>query len=140
MDNKPLAPTPPALFHPIKVVSRLSTDVIACNVPEISSAIQYIRASRNRKLAVDEVVRHTGVSRRKLENLIADHLGTTLLQLIHREHVKLAQELLIETSLTIDQIAETCGLVSREQLTRIFSRITQISPAAYRNQHRVRQR
>jgi AraC-like DNA-binding protein len=54
--------------------------------------------------------------------------------LIHRR-IERAKELMLETDLPLVQIALDCGLADQAHLTRHFTRIAGISPAAWRRLH-----
>jgi len=54
--------------------------------------------------------------------------------LIHRR-IERAKELMLETDLPLVQIALDCGLADQAHLTRLFTRIVGISPAAWRRVH-----
>ncbi len=135
LNGNPPEPASPRLLPPGRVIHRVSTDVIASGQLAIAAAVRYIRNHRDRPVSVDDVAGHAGVSRRKFEQLLRSSLHTTPLQLIHRERIALARELLASTSLTLDQIAESSGLGSREQLSRIFKNLTGQTPAAFRTTH-----
>ncbi|MCZ8523462.1 helix-turn-helix domain-containing protein [Paenibacillus mucilaginosus] len=48
-----------------------------------------------------------------------------------------ARTLLLETSLTLDEIADRCGYENGFYLSRIFSRKMRVPPSVYRKIHRV---
>jgi transcriptional regulator GlxA family with amidase domain len=52
------------------------------------------------------------------------------------ERVKHAKELLRGTKLPIAEIAVACGFADQSHLTRVFSKVLHIGPAAWRRQWR----
>jgi transcriptional regulator GlxA family with amidase domain len=59
-------------------------------------------------------------------------MGRTPGQYIQEQRVKVAEQQLLMTSRSIEQIAADQGFGSRSYFTRIFTRHTGVSPAAYR--------
>lgn len=59
-------------------------------------------------------------------------MGRTPGQYIQEQRVKQAEQQLLMTNLSIEQIATANGFGSRYYFTRVFSRYTGVSPAAYR--------
>lgn len=123
------------LLPPSRIVCRRSSDVHIARHPELNRALQFIRVQSHRPISVDELMAVAALSRRALEQACRRHLGRTPLQLIHRAHVETARKLLVETTLSIDQVAMRSGLVSREQLSRVFKKNTGQSPAQFRKNH-----
>lgn len=80
--------------------------------PRLSTAVALMEANLEEPLAVDELARLAGVSRRQLERLFRDHLGTTLTQHYLRLRLELARRLLRNGKLTITDVATACGFRS----------------------------
>ncbi|ULL13581.1 AraC family transcriptional regulator [Paenibacillus sp. H1-7] len=51
--------------------------------------------------------------------------------------IQKAQTLLLETTLTLEQVAERCGYENGFYLSRVFSRRMNVSPSQFRSMHRV---
>lgn len=62
--------------------------------------------------------------------------GTTLKQIITEFRIERAQQLLIETKLSVEDIAVHLGLSGRRTLDRIFIKQKDTSPAQYRHQYK----
>ncbi|NHN31923.1 helix-turn-helix transcriptional regulator [Paenibacillus sp. S3N08] len=63
--------------------------------------------------------------------------GTTPMDYLTAMRIQKAQTLLLETEMTLEQIAERCGYENGFYLSRMFSKKKGISPSLYRNMHRV---
>ncbi|WP_077720305.1 helix-turn-helix domain-containing protein [Novibacillus thermophilus] len=58
-------------------------------------------------------------------------------ELVRTLRIRKAAKLLLDTDLTLDQIAKRCGYDNGFYLSRVFSRHMNVSPSKYRQQNRV---
>lgn len=58
--------------------------------------------------------------------------GCTITQAIHQSRVALACRLLMDTDITIEEIARVCGFTDADYFRRIFRRYKHITPIAFR--------
>jgi transcriptional regulator GlxA family with amidase domain len=58
------------------------------------------------------------------------------LEEIHRVRVAAAAGLLVQSGLSVAEIARETGFRSNERLTRVFHAGTGLTPTEYRNRHR----
>jgi LacI family transcriptional regulator len=72
------------------------------------------------------------MSRRTLERKFDKHLGYSIATAIRRAHVERAKQLLIDTDVPLDEIAEASGLRFVRQLRIAFLRETGTTPLEYR--------
>lgn len=63
-------------------------------------------------------------------------VGRTPLEEIHREHLERSRQLLIETDLSIPEIAERSGFGDDTRFNFLFRRATGTTPTFYRKQFR----
>jgi len=117
---------------PLRVVKRLSTDVLAVDDPHVADALRYIREHACDPCSVDDVLRHVPTGRRWLERQFVKSLGRTVGDEILRIRMERAQRLLVSGTLKMPAIAERCGFSCGPTLTRAFERALGISPSAYR--------
>lgn len=75
-------------------------------------------------------------SPRNLTRLFAEHAGCSPLDYVQRLRIALARELVTQSSLNIDNVAERAGFTSAHQLRRVWRRWETRSPAAYRDEAR----
>lgn len=71
-------------------------------------------------------------SPRHLSRLFNDHTGMSIPDYLNKLRVALAQQLLTETRLDIERVAERAGFNSSRQLRRAWSRISPTPPSALR--------
>ncbi|HTK60902.1 MAG TPA: helix-turn-helix domain-containing protein [Pseudonocardia sp.] len=94
----------------------------------LDGAVADIRRVRG----VADLVAHTRISRRSLERHFRDRLGTTPRAWLTDQRVQAARELLEETRLSMEQIAEQVGFGSSQALRREFQLALRTAPTAYR--------
>jgi LacI family transcriptional regulator len=126
---------PPIYIAPHGVASRLSTDTLAVDDPEVAAALRIIRVNAGRLPDVKQLLNHLPISRRTLEKRFRNALGRTPRQEIERVGVHRASRLLAETDLSIKQIALDAGFPSAVRFGITFHRATGLTPTGYRSRH-----
>ena len=95
-------------------------------------ALRFIRENSNRNLRVSDVMTVAGLSRRAIQDMFLQELGRTPMEETHRCRVDRICRLLIDTNMTIREIATACGFEIDAHVARFFSRRTGMTPLAYR--------
>ena len=126
------APQEPALIPPLSIVTRQSTDTLAIDDQNLVKAVAFIREHASQAIQVRDVTRHAGLSRRVLERRFVQILGRSPASEIRRVHLERAQQLLMETKLSIPEIAEASGYGSPEYLAYAFKTQMGKTPQGYR--------
>lgn len=132
------APTQPILLQPGGVTVRQSSDTLAVADAQIASALRYIRENACHGIEVEAVARHAGLNRRYLERRFRSNIQRSPFQEIRRVQMERVKDLLAQTDLTIDAIADQTGFGGRTRLTVEFSKHIGVAPGAYRKQFRHR--
>ncbi len=123
---------------PTHVVARNSTNILLVEDHAVSEAIRYIREHCSQPLQVDDVAEAVALSRRTLQQRFAKAIGRSVHSQILRERVNRITELLVETDLTVAQIAEELNFSSAKQLDRVFTRFQGTTPTTYRLRHCIK--
>ena len=119
-------------IHATHIVSRQSTDILAIDDPQIARALRYIKQNSQRLIVVDEVVDATFLSRRVLESRFRKKLNRSILSEIRRVRTNMIVLKLLETKMTVSQIAIDMGFSDDKNIARFFRKQKGISPIAYR--------
>jgi LacI family transcriptional regulator len=135
MDGDP-APTGLTPFPTSGVVTRKSTDVVACDHPEVAKAVRFIADHYHQPIGVDDVVDATRLTRPGLKRAFSKHLRRSIREEVQRVRVRHIKRLLIETDYTIETIAGEVGLAGARQLYQTFERVETLTPRQYRLKHR----
>jgi LacI family transcriptional regulator len=119
---------------PIRVSCRQSTDVMAVDDWAVASAARYMRELASQGCQVNDVLEKVHMSRAALEKRFRKHLNRSPKQEIRRIRLERIKELLVETDLTLERIAELSGFEHPEYMSVLFKRETGQTPGRYRNQ------
>lgn len=117
---------------PIGVHRRQSTDVLATDDPHVVRAVRFIRDHACEPIKVKDLLRAVPLSRKVLETRFKKLLNHTLHDEIVRVRVDRVKQLLVNTDLTLADIASRTGFEHSEYLSVIFKRETGFTPAVYR--------
>jgi LacI family transcriptional regulator len=123
------------IIKPLYVVTRPSTDILQTQDKDLSAALQYIHQHYKLPVQVNDVAAAVGVSRRVLEKRFRKYLGRSLHGEIRRARIEHISWLLLETDLSIAQIADTLGFSCPETFSSFFKRGKGISPLNYRRKY-----
>jgi LacI family transcriptional regulator len=127
-------PDAPVFIAPTGVITRRSTDLFAVSDPGVTDALHFIHAHAGRTITVDDVLREVPFSRRQLERRFREALGRSILDEITRCRMDRARQLLIDTELTLPQIALASGFASASYFAVVFKRQSGLTPGMYRTQ------
>jgi len=123
------------IVRPTHVVARLSSDVLAIEDPDVAKALSFIKHNARRHIQVAAVAEAVAMSRRNLHRRFTKTLGRTVHEEIQRTRVGLVVQMLLETDMTISQIAYALGWPSEKNISREFKAIKGITPLAFRRRH-----
>ena len=100
--------------------------------PAVDRAIAYIQAHLSEPLSVEDMAASTGYSASYFSHLFTQDTGMSPYQFVVRSRVEHAQQLLMTTHQTVQEIAFQCGFNSAANFCYTFRRFTGLSPHAYR--------
>jgi LacI family transcriptional regulator len=123
------------VIHPLHVVTRNSTDVLAIEDADVAKAVRFIRQHTRDMIQVDDVVEAVAISRRSLYKKFEKTLGRSIYQEIRRVRVEQAARLLLETSMSVAQIARSLGYPDLKNMSRVFQQEKNMSLLAYRKKY-----
>ncbi len=117
---------------PLYVVPRATTDVSCVDDSYVAESLQFIKSNCARPLQVDDVVEHLSISRRSLERRFLQTIGHSVGSEIRRAHVERAKQLLVATTLSIEEVAAASGFTSATPLGVVFRKHVGESPTEFR--------
>jgi len=130
-------PTEEICVPPGRVVGRRSSDVIATGDNMVRLALSFIRDHASEPISVGDVLAAVPLSRRPLELRFKRDTGRTLQKEIWRVRLELAKDMLIDTDLSVADIAHRCGFSEPQRMTEVFGRELGVAPGAFRQSHRA---
>jgi len=107
---------------PGNITERLSTNLIATSDPQLRRAIEFIRRHACENITAAQAARHAGLTARTLQSRFHAKIGHGPSQEIQRIRLTKAKELLRQTPLSLDEIADATGYHSGHYLSKIFKR------------------
>ena len=125
------------LIAPLGVETRQSTDVMAVDDPDVVAALRFIRDRVCTGIDVNDVLKHVPLSRRALEARFRALIGRTPHAEIIRLRIGRVKQLLMETDLSLEEIAVATGFRHTEYLSVAFRRSEGITASDYRRQQRA---
>jgi AraC-like DNA-binding protein len=102
--------------------------LLGVQVPVLAEAIALMEANVEEPLTADDLARLIGVSRRHLERLFKQHLGTVPSRYYLDVRLQHARKLLRETAHSLLQVALMCGFSSGSHFSTTYSSIYGIAP------------
>ncbi|HKB31215.1 MAG TPA: helix-turn-helix domain-containing protein [Streptosporangiaceae bacterium] len=100
--------------------------------PGLGAVLDWARARLGRPIEVADLARQAGVSPRTFTRHLHAATGTSPLQWLLHERIRMAQQLLESTSEPVEEIARKCGFGVASGMRRHFARVAGVSPQAYR--------
>ena len=123
------------IVGPTHVISRQSTDVLAVSDKTVAEAVRFIRANSARPISVEDVLDIVPLSRRYLDHKFLRAFGHSIHGEITRCRVERIGEMLLETDLTVSQIAYDLGFSGPDHIGRYFRRHKGVNPSIYRRKY-----
>jgi LacI family transcriptional regulator len=128
---------PDVIVKATQVVTRHSTDIFASKDKYIVNALKYIHGNLDKNLKVDQVLREVPLSRRSLEKRFMLTTGYPVYEYIYNQRIEKFTQKLLETDMTIFEIALDLGLSDSKNIARQFKQVKGLTPMEYRKRHVV---
>ncbi len=125
------------LIGPTHIKTRASTDIYSTNDHHIVSALKYIHLNIDKNLKVDHLLKEVPLSRRALEKRFILTTGYPVYKYIYRLRIEKFAEKLLETDMSITEIAQELGLNDTKNIARQFRQIRGLTPIEFRKKFSV---
>jgi len=86
-------------------------------------------------LSIQEISRHTHLSKSVLYKIFHEHLGCTINDYITSQRLKKACSLLQKADMSLEEIAASTGFSNADYFGRVFKKKKGCTPSKYRKQH-----
>lgn len=100
--------------------------------PIIRKVCEWILEHLREDLSVERLAEYAAMSPRNFARVFVRELRVPPAKFINKLRVENASQHLIETQLSVDEIADYCGLKTGENLRRQFLSLLEVTPAQYR--------
>ena len=102
---------------------------------KISKISEYINKHYNEKLTLDHLAQKYNISSYYLSRTFKDVLGITFIEYLNFTRISESKKLIINTNLSMTEIAFEVGFESSTYFTKVFKSITNTTPLKYRSIH-----
>lgn len=102
----------------------------------LANAIKYIKIHLRNNPSLDETAAHINISPSYLSKLFVNRLHTPYSTFVLNEKIALARKLLLESKLSMTEIAFESGFSSSAYFSDCFKRVCGVAPLQYRKQNR----
>ncbi len=102
---------------------------------EAANAVRFIRQHAKKPIQVTDVVNAAALSRRPLEKRFRKVLNRSILDEIRRVRAAQVSRMLVDTNLSISQIASALGYPTVKHIARSFRSEKRLPPLAYREKY-----
>lgn len=102
----------------------------------IAAAIHYMKENIEKHLTLNDLATYTGYSLTHFSSLFKQQTGESPLAYFNRLKIEVSCQMLNDTDMHINQICHKVGITDCYYFSRLFRRITGLSPKEYRLQQR----
>lgn len=125
---------------PTQVVTRNSTDIYATRDEYIGTALKFIHNNMDKNLKVEDILQQVPLSRRSLEIRFQKVTGFPVYEYIFNLRIEKFTQKLLDTDLTIFEIAIDLGLNDSKNIARQFRQVKGCTPIEYRKKYLIDKR
>lgn len=100
----------------------------------LDKLILFLLENYTRELTLEETAKALGYSKFYISRLVSAAFGTNFRTLLNTYRVSMAQNLLVTSTKSVSQIAETCGFQNQSSFNRVFLQQCGITPSGYRRE------
>ena len=98
----------------------------------LTRAIALLRSEYRGSLRISDVAAEVGTHPTHLSRVFRDRMGLPIGDYVHRLRVRYAGEALCRPGARLADVAASAGFADQSHLTRVFKRVTGVTPAAFR--------
>ena len=102
----------------------------------VCEIMEYIRMNASENLTASKTSKHFGFTPEYCNKLFKDSLGMTLSSYINKHKIRYIKSLLLNSPLSIKEIAFSCNFEDQNLFVKYFKYQTGVSPTEYRNTHK----
>ena len=98
----------------------------------VYKVIEFIKENYMRHISLEEIARYTYMSKTYLSSLFKKETGYSISEYLNNIRIDRSQSLLVESDLSIIEIARICGFEDQSYFTKVFRKVTDITPKKFR--------
>ena len=109
------------------------------SVEYIKKAVDFISENYEHHLTITDIANHLGVSRSHLYRVFMRHISQSPKAYLENYRIRQGSMLLRQTSMTVNEVASSVGYDDQLHFSKVFKKLTGLSPKEYRRQERENQ-
>lgn len=119
---------------PLKHIESTSSDLqkVQTERQEIIDALDYINRHLNEVITLDEVADHVYLSGYYFSKLFKKEIGQNFVDYVNEKKINRSKILLQDSTWSIDSIAHSLGFSQSSYFSKLFKKVTKMSPRDYR--------
>lgn len=104
----------------------------------LQKALEYISLNYGEKISLKEISDNSCVSKTYLSMSFSKYLGLTFIEYLNAYRIEIAKNMLLLSSASISDIAENVGIPDIVYFSKLFKKITGVSPGRFRNENSIK--
>lgn len=100
-------------------------------------AMEYVKSHYAQKISLTDVADYVGLNSAYFSSVFKAEIGTSLMAYINAIRVERSKTLLMDPELTLAEAAALCGFGDQSYFTKIFKKVTGITPKYYRDKRGI---
>jgi len=125
------------VVSPGSIIERGTTLKHYFNDAYVDRIVKFIDENFDQYITMDQILSQVPLSRRNIEIRFRNEMdGMTIYKYLHASRMGKFKDLLVNTDLSISEIAYQCGLQSPQNVSRLFKQQYGCTPREYRQQNR----
>ncbi|MBW4081006.1 helix-turn-helix domain-containing protein [Paenibacillus sp. S150] len=94
--------------------------------------IQYLRDNYRKEIVFEDMAKEISISYSYMRKIVYEQTGKSMIDLLNQLRIEQAKELLLDTDLTIKQIAAEVGYYNVQSFNRFFRKYEGMPPSSYK--------
>ena len=103
---------------------------------KVSTILTYLNENILSKMTLDDISKSIGLSKFHMCRQFQDNMGISIGEYIKNRRISIAKQLLIETDMSVSEIARHCCFSNSSFFAKIFSQVIGCTPTAYRAKYK----
>lgn len=109
-----------------------SLDRSTCETNHAERIIQYLKRNFREEIVFEDMAKEIGISYSYMRKIVYEQTGNSMIDFVNQLRIEKAKELLLDTELTIKQIAAEVGYYNVQSFNRFFRKYEGMPPSSYK--------
>ena len=125
------------------IAAILATHILLENIlkptldANIEHIITYVDLNLDKELSLEQITQDLHISKSSLYRIFHAHFHCTIIAYIMQRRISKSMEMLLNSNLSIEQIAQNLGFTGAATYVRVFKKINGVTPSQFRKQQQT---